>query len=638
MKTPGVYIIEKDAFPNSVVEVATAVPAFIGYTEKADNGGKSLLNKPFRVTSFSDYMRFFGGGPEYKFTLASGAAGVKASTADPAKVDDLEKAAKDPKATKEDKQNAAAARAKADDAAAKTAEDTAKTDADALKTAQDAAAAEGAGDTEKKAAADAKTKADASAKAAKDARSKANASALTAANLFVDANITIEGVGFELDRDASKPIYRLYDAMKFFFQNGGGPCYIVAVGSYGDDIKKGMFDGTDDDQPGWGLPTLEKEQEPTMVLVPDALSLSSKDNCYSVYQQILAHCGKMMSRIGVFDVYDGNKDRRDPVEGDVVENFREGIGTNFMNYGTAYYPWINTSIIQDTEVSFENLTDDSLKELQGLIFKELKISPTAPTDGTVENSKVVNTRTYLNYLPTYTDAYVAQKNETPDMDTNPSPTELHKTLVVLSPAYNAILKEIQNTLNVMPPASAMAGIYTMVDNTRGVWKAPANVSLSSSISPTVNITFEDQEDLNMPLNGKAVNALRSFVGEGTLVWGARTLDGNSQDWKYINVRRTMIMLEQSIKAASKAYVFEPNDANTWTTVKSMIDNFLYQQWKKGALVGSKSTDAYAVLVGLGSTMTGDDILNGIMRITVLVAVSRPAEFIEITFQQQMQKS
>ena len=100
----------------------------------------------------------------------------------------------------------------------------------------------------------------------------------------------------------------------------------------------------------------------------------------------------------------------------------------------------------------------------------------------------------------------------------------------------------------------------------------------------------------------------------------------------------MIMLEQSVKAAAKAYVFEPNDSNTWTTMKSMIDSFLYNQWKKGALVGSSPEDAYSVSVGLGATMTPDDILEGILRITVLVAISRPAEFIEITFQQQMQKS
>jgi phage tail sheath protein FI len=144
--------------------------------------------------------------------------------------------------------------------------------------------------------------------------------------------------------------------------------------------------------------------------------------------------------------------------------------------------------------------------------------------------------------------------------------------------------------------------------------------------------------LNVSLTGKSINAIRSFIGEGVLVWGARTLDGNSQDWRYINVRRTVIMMEQSVKAAAKAYVFEPNDSGTWSTVKSMIESFLYQQWKSGALVGGKPEDAFSVNVGLGDTMTGDDILNGIMRVSILIAVSRPAEFIEITFQQQMQKS
>ncbi|MCB1937298.1 MAG: phage tail sheath family protein, partial [Nitrosomonas sp.] len=123
-----------------------------------------------------------------------------------------------------------------------------------------------------------------------------------------------------------------------------------------------------------------------------------------------------------------------------------------------------------------------------------------------------------------------------------------------------------------------------------------------------------------------------------LVWGARTLDGNSLDWRYINVRRTMIMLEESIKLAAKAYVFEPNVSNTWVTIKSMISNFLTSIWKRGGLAGATPDDAFGVFVGLGETMTPQDILDGVLRVTVLVALSRPAEFIEITFQQQMQKS
>ena len=193
-------------------------------------------------------------------------------------------------------------------------------------------------------------------------------------------------------------------------------------------------------------------------------------------------------------------------------------------------------------------------------------------------------------------------------------------------------------VNLLPPSALMAGVFTTVDNTRGVWKAPANVSLAGVVSPSVNISHDEQEDLNVTPQGKSINAIRAFTGEGVLVWGARTLDGNSLDWRYINVRRTMIMLEESIRLANKAYVFEPNVANTWVTIKSMISNFLNGIWKRGGLAGATPEDAFAVFVGLGETMTPEDILEGILRVTVLVAISRPAEFIEITFQQQMQKS
>jgi phage tail sheath protein FI len=116
------------------------------------------------------------------------------------------------------------------------------------------------------------------------------------------------------------------------------------------------------------------------------------------------------------------------------------------------------------------------------------------------------------------------------------------------------------------------------------------------------------------------------------------LDGNSLDWRYINVRRTMIMIEESIRLASKAYVFEPNTASTWTTMRSMIENFLTGVWKAGGLAGSTTPEAFRVHVGLGETMTPVDILEGRLLITVQVAVTRPAEFIEITFQQKMQES
>lgn len=213
-----------------------------------------------------------------------------------------------------------------------------------------------------------------------------------------------------------------------------------------------------------------------------------------------------------------------------------------------------------------------------------------------------------------------------------------KTMRATVPMYMDVMNAMTKYMNTMPPAAAMAGIYTSVDNSRGVWKAPANVSVSAVASPMVNIDHDEQENLNVSTTGKSINAIRPFVGEGTLVWGARTLDGNSLDWRYINVRRTMIMIEESIKLASKAYVFEPNTAATWVTMKSMIKNFLTDQWKAGALQGAVPEDAFSVHVGLGDTMDANDILEGRLKIAVFLAVVRPAEFIEITFTQQLAKS
>jgi len=148
-----------------------------------------------------------------------------------------------------------------------------------------------------------------------------------------------------------------------------------------------------------------------------------------------------------------------------------------------------------------------------------------------------------------------------------------------------------------------------------------------------------QADLNVDaVSGKSINAIRFFNGLGILIWGARTLDGNSQDWRYLSVRRTMNFLEQSSKLAAQAYVFAPNDKNTWEGVKAMIGSFLTGIWKQGGLQGATAASAFSVECGLGSTMTADDILNGFMNVTIKVAVVRPAEFIVLTFQQQQATS
>ena len=363
--------------------------------------------------------------------------------------------------------------------------------------------------------------------------------------------------------------------------------------------------------------------------------MTERADAIAVQQASLMHCGdKMKNRVSILDIYDGYRDRKHP-DGDPVDNFRNELGTSNLDFGMAYYPWVNTSIVQDNEIDYRNFDGDSIETLKSIIATDLKLP-----DAGSQSPKEAQMQAQIDSLTKVKIAdWVTGDDEAAEKAEAPVKMRLlQSSLVQNSAAFKIIMDEAKNKLNLLPPGAAMAGIFTRVDNASGVWKAPANVSLNAVVSPTVNISHDDQQDLNVTPQGKSVNAIRSFIGEGTLVWGARTLDGNSLDWRYIQVRRTMIMLEESIKLAAKAYVFENNTANTWITIKSMIRNFLTGIWKRGGLAGSSPDDAFAVMVGLGETMTPEDILEGILRVTVLVALIRPAEFIEITFQQQMQKS
>ncbi|KAF0195083.1 MAG: phage tail sheath protein FI, partial [Bacteroidetes bacterium] len=216
---------------------------------------------------------------------------------------------------------------------------------------------------------------------------------------------------------------------------------------------------------------------------------------------------------------------------------------------------------------------------------------------------------------------------------------LNNALVVSFGKFKELTTKGAEALNLLPPGGAIAGIYAKTDNERGVWKAPANVSLSSVISPAVKISHEQQAEYNVDVNsGKSINIIRSFTGKGTLVWGARTLAGNDNEWRYVNVRRFFNFVEESVKKATEQFVFEPNDANTWVKVQAMIENFLTTLWRQGALQGIKPEHAFYVAVGLGKTMTALDILEGRMIIEIGMAAVRPAEFIILRFSHKMAES
>jgi len=173
----------------------------------------------------------------------------------------------------------------------------------------------------------------------------------------------------------------------------------------------------------------------------------------------------------------------------------------------------------------------------------------------------------------------------------------------------------------VPPSGHVIGLYARTDIARGVWKAPANDTLTGVFDLEYYVDTGTQE----VLNPRSVNAIRRFPGRGIQVWGARTLSDNSL-WRYISVRRLFIFLEHSIFDSTQWIVFEPNDERLWDRVKDTIRLFLRTQWRNGALMGATEDEAFIIACGR-STMTQDDILNGRLICEIGIAPVRPAEFV-----------
>ncbi|TDG95292.1 phage tail sheath family protein [Cardinium endosymbiont of Culicoides punctatus] len=487
LKTPGVYIVEKDTGANAVVQVSTAVPAFIGFTERAEINGKSFHMKPVQISSLSEYELFFGGPAVPVYTVKEVTEGHK--------------------------------------------------------------------------------------------------------------DLVMNGKSYILEQSQNSTFY-LYNSLKLFFDNGGADCFIVSVGQYGDadkplEITPDVFKK--------GIDALAGEEVPTMLLMPDSLLLDEEDaSYYAVQTYALAHCGKYLNKVAIFDIWGGNHELSIEDKNKYVNRFREYIGLDNLSYGAAYYPWLKTNIIPLNSIDYKNFDLDALRNV---LKEDHKSMLSSLINATTEKEKV------------YWDAGL--KNT--------------------SKEYKLLRKTIADRLNILPAAPAMAGLYTRTDKARGIWIAPANQNLNAVIEPMVKITHEEQESLNVDgISGKSINAIRSFKGTGAaVVWGARTLAGNSPEWRYINVRRLFILIEQSIKNAAFSVVFRPNVPVTWAVVNGMISNFLTNLWRQGALVGASPEEAFTVLCGLGETMSQDDVNEGIMRISVKVAAPRPAEFIVITFEQKM---
>jgi hypothetical protein len=467
----------------------------------------------------------------------------------------------------------------------------------------------------------------------------------------------------------------LYHAVSHFFSNGGGKCYVVSIGAGYNTVAKSKNHFMS------AIDCLKKVDEVTLIVTPESVGLSS-DGHYDVHNKSLSHSTTMGDRFSLIDCIDTGD-----IVGDAELLRNKVVGT--LKYGAAYYPNLQTSIARTydedlTQINYQcsmlkihdsyktfSTADGRLTNEYGYLLNEsleveegdttvypvfLKISDDILVDAKgfkvdVEGKRVggasygiftdVSGTQFLNILGRETDANSNEEKTSQRYEIAREDKTCSSSLAYLNDANGrlastAIYNQVKAVLNknylILPPCGAVAGVIAKVDGTRGVWQAPANVALTMTVAPNTDIDHFEQEDLNVDVvAGKSINAIRSFVGKGTLIWGARTLAGNDNEWRYVPVRRLFNMIEESIQKGTAFAVFEPNTPFTWLKVSTMIRSYLEGLWKQGALFGASPDEAFFVNIGLGQTMTEDDILNGRMNVEIGIAAVRPAEFIILTF-------
>jgi len=608
-KTPGVYVKEISLFPPSVAEVETAIPAFIGYTEKAVKKGEDLTNKPTRIKSLLEFHELFGGAfsvakvnvtvndsfavtkvePEKRFYMYESLRLFFNNGGGKCYIVSVGDYSKDP-----------------------------KTGFDAQK-----------GGLTKLAKYDEPTMI-----------------------LFPDAPLlTEEAQLYSLQQAALQQCAKLQDRVGVFD---------LYEGDYDSEVSTAVQNFRDK----IGINDLKYGAAYT----PWIYSAIPKEVDFNIFSRsVTGSGGKKVNLAGIGSPAQNNLVLATQQAETDIATIKEGIdevkGTSATlenEHRILAQAVINQAVINKT--SYNNY----IALIDKLIDKMEKwVNPA------ISENLANDIATYISTTLVDVKAAVAAVKSDDDKDMAKNKAAVKSISLLFAGAENSLtglLASIQNAANTradmaqkllyeqhaaignmvnhikkelarVPPSGAIAGVYAMVDNARGVWKAPANVSLSSVLGPVEAIDDSDQEDLNIDVNGgKSVNAIRAFAGKGTLVWGARTLAGNDNEWRYIPVRRFYNMVEESVKKSTSWAVFEPNAAPLWVKVKGMIDNYLIQKWRDGALAGATPDDAFFVKIGLGQTMTPQDILEGRLIVEIGMAVVRPAEFIILKFSHKMQES
>ncbi len=490
--------------------------------------------------------------------------------------------------------------------------------------------------------------------------------------------------------------FLMYYSLQMYFANGGGPCYIISAGKYPStgEVQLSALET--------GVQMIDYIKEPSLIILPDAISLANEEDFYTISNQVIEKAKvETENRFAILDTYYGNsvKGSNDLTTIDIFRN-----KVNSTSHAAAYFPHLKTILNYSfdenkTPIVHKGLQEPkqessvfykgeiaALSELQNLanmeisggspdpfiladflgqaiaIAEEINESADAVSHGksslilAINESKAVLDAIYDGTIddftvpddldesaPAFSGEFEALKSAIVDVKDEEGEANgiILKNLESSNSAlYNQVKKEIQSLKVVLPPSSAMAGVYNRVDSIRGVWKAPANVGFNYVVAPTEKISDQEQAKLHTDDTGKSINAIRTFTGKGTLVWGARTLDGmdrkdgKDNEWKYVNVRRYYNMLKQAISKTLHEFIDEPNIRPTWLQAKATLENFLNQQWMEGALAGITPKEAYFVEVGADE----DETKTKTMSVTVKVALARPAEFIVLRFSHQLQES
>ncbi|MEL6562607.1 MAG: phage tail sheath C-terminal domain-containing protein, partial [Bacteroidota bacterium] len=625
-QTPGVYINEKNNYPSSVAGVSTAVPVFIGYTAKAQN-------KPKLIKGLFDFEKLFGSNYQPDFL--------------------------------------------------------------------------------------------------------------------------VNPTSFEVSPDTR---FLLGDTLELYFKNGGGECYIMSAGTFGNFDHTSIVDDLSDQ-----VDLLDTLDEATLILIPDlhiqftdvngVLNGLTDAEFGMVAGKLINKCALLTNKFAILDVKEMDNG---------VNGFRSSVSPTApedLKHAAVYYPWLNT--IANYSVSYNqinyahsnatatsidglntDLTDisnhfgglDQLQTLKDELIHLLQELNNA-NNGTQEKSRATNvfkflfgrvkklvtlkgalasgsvlipdvnelkgvntplhreiSRLYrsvqvlqqgnhLNQIGTpneMTDGMWSGFTEVPtdkvldlynDSAYDPAVTftnyqqliadinngqyfdtdiifsaiagivnkaqfrkyNLERELFKSDSTYQLIHSNIQKLMSQLPSQGAVAGLYCKNDRERGIWKSPANLTVQGGAVPVIEVSNSEQDGLNVDaIAGKSVNVIRTFTGKGPVIWGARTLAGNSSEWKFIAVRRYYSYVQDSLAKSLNSLVYEPNNARTWVKIKALVTSFLVKQWEAGALVGANMKDAFFVEVG--STTTSDtEISNGIVNIRIGMAVARPAEFIIVEF-------